>query len=139
MPIVDGLVNNQKYVYFVDHPFFQQSIRPISIDKSRIRTWQGSCDGIGSQMPEVLLEQGGMTIPFRRNCNIATAVRFQFIASSYCKVTTCVWIRKTNFALLFTIKKVSMAPSNRPSLRFQALLKKGCIQISRTIEIIFLD
>ena len=36
-----------------------------------MRMWQESYDGIGSQMPGVLFEQGEMAILFRRNCNTA--------------------------------------------------------------------
>ena len=36
-----------------------------------MRMWQESYDGIGSQLPGVLFEQGEMAILFRRNCNTA--------------------------------------------------------------------
>ena len=67
-----------------------------------MRTWQESYDGIGSQMPGVLFEQGEMAILFRRNCNTA---KFRAIVSS-----------------------------NNPTLQFETLLKKDCIQILLIIE-----
>ena len=75
-----------------------------------MRMWQESYDGIGSQMPGVLFEQGEMAILFRRNCNTA------------------------KFRAIVCQENISMASSNNPTLQFETLLKKDCIQILLIIE-----